>query len=1046
MLNAIVRFSIRFRGIVIALACALLGYGIYSLTQARYDVFPEFAPPQVQIQTEAPGLAPEQTEVLVTQPIENAIIGVPGIESLRSSSIQGLSLITVVFRTSSNIYLNRQVVGERLSTLVGTLPAGVHAPIMTPLTSSTSIAMMFGLTWPKHSLMDLTTVAEWTVKQRLLAVPGVAKVAIFGEESRQIQLQFNPEKLVQYDLTVDDVIAAARQATGIRGGGFVDTSNQRIVLQTEGQPVTAEQISATVLVHRNGVNVTLGDVCNVVDAAAPAIGAATIRGEPGLMVEPSSQYGANTLEVTRGLDQAITELRPTLEKQGIVLHPDLMRPAEFIETALHNVRTSLVIGAVLIIVVLFLFLFNLRTAAISCTAIPLSLLAAVIVLEKFGFSLNTMTLGGLAIAIGEVVDDAVIDAENIYRRLRENRASQTPRPIFQVVFDASIEVRSAVVYATFAVILVFYPVLTMSGFAGRIFTPLGAAYILAILASLVVALTVTPALCLFLLGGRDLPPQEPPVIRWLKSGYGKVLLGVERAPGLVMVAVGIVIVLGGALLFFLEGSFLPPLSEGNLVVHMTAVPGTSLEQSLRLGDGVTRALLSFPFVRSVAQQVGRAELGDDNVGTNSSEFQVSFKPMNGKETVKAQKQIRSALAKFAGANFSAYSFIAERISETLSGYTAGIVVNIFGNDLDQLDQQAQEIARTLGSVPGATEVQVQSPPGMPQLVIRLRKDALARWGFDAVQVLDVVQTAYGGKIVGQVYEGNRVFDVSVILTPEVRNSVSEIGLLPLRGPDGNYVQLRQLADIYETSGRYMILHEGARRVQTVTCNVTGRDLASFVKDVQSRIARLSLAPGTYVEFAGTAAAQAQSRRDLLVHSALAGLGIILLLSVVMGNYRNLLLVLANLPFALVGGVFAAWITGGNLSLGSLVGFVTLFGITLRNSIMMISHYEHLVEVEGMTWGVDAAIRGASERLAPILMTALVTGLGLLPLAIGSGDPGREVEGPMAIVILGGLLTSTILNLLVLPTLSLRYGRFVPVSQAEGAGVMGIPDDNGPPRQ
>ncbi|HEV2209203.1 MAG TPA: efflux RND transporter permease subunit, partial [Verrucomicrobiae bacterium] len=423
-----------------------------------------------------------------------------------------------------------------------------------------------------------------------------------------------------------------------------------------------------------------------------------------------------------------------------------------------------------------------------------------------------------------------------------------------------------------------------------------------------------------------------------------------------------------------------------------------------------------------------------------------FKPMNGKQTEKAQNQIRSALAKFAGANFAAYSFIAERISETLSGYTAGIVVNIFGNDLDQLDQQAQEIASVLGNVSGATEVQVQSPPGMPQLVIRLRKDALARWGFQAVQVLDVVQTAYGGEIVGQVYEGNRVFDVSVILTPEVRDSVSEIGSLPLRSPDGNYVQLRQLADIYETSGRYMILHEGARRVQTITCNVTGRDLASFVKDAQDRIAHLSLPPGTYVEFAGTAAAQAQSRRDLLVHSALAGLGIILLLSVVMGNYRNLLLVLANLPFALVGGVFAAWITGGNLSLGSLVGFVTLFGITLRNSIMMISHYEHLVEVEGMTWGLDAAIRGASERLAPILMTALVTGLGLLPLAIGSGDPGREVEGPMAIVILGGLLTSTILNLLVLPTLSLRYGRFVAISQANEGGMMEIPDIDAPPRR
>lgn len=1023
MLSAIVRFSLRFRGIVIALACALLGYGVYSLTQARYDVFPEFAPPQVVVQTEAPGLSPEQVEILVTQPIENAIIGVSGIDTLRSGSVQGLSVITVVFHPSSSIYLDRQVVGERLSTLTGELPSGVHAPVMTPLTSSTSIVMAVGLTWPKHPLMDLTTVADWTVKQRLLAVPGVAKIAIFGEEPRQIQLQFIPQHLIQYGLTVDDVIAAARQATGIRGSGFVDTPNQRIVLQTEGQSITSEQISKVVLFHRNGANVTLGDVCRVVDAPAPPIGAASIRAKRGLMLMVSSQYRANTLEVTQGLDQALGELRPALANQGIVVDSDVFRPADFIVTALHNVRSSLLIGAALIVVVLFLFLFNLRTAAISCTAIPLSLLAAVIVLERLGFSLNTMTLGGLVIAIGEVVDDAVIDVENIYRRLRENRASEAPRPVLQVVFEASLEVRSAVVYATFAVILVFFPVLTMSGLAGRIFAPLGTAYILAIMASLVVALTVTPALCFLLLGGRDLPPQEPPVVRWSRARYRRLLLGVEKSPRLVIVGVVVVIVLGAAILPFLEGSFLPRLQEGNLTVHMTTVPGTSVEESLRLGDRVTHVLLGIAGVRSVAQRVGRAELGDDVSGTHSSEIEVSFNALSGTRMAAAQKEIRSALSKFAGAAFSANSFLTERINETLSGYTGGIVVNIFGNDLDPLDQEAQEVTRTLSRVKGATGVQLQSPPGMPQVVVRLRKDDLARWGFGAVHVLDVVQTAFGGDIVGQVYEGNRVFDVSVILAPYERNTVKEIGDLRLRGPDGNYVSLRQLADIYETSGRYIILHEGARRVQAITCSVQGRDPTSFVTEAQSRISKLSFPPGTYVEFAGTAAAQSQSRHDLLVHSLLAALGIVLLLSVVMGNYRNLLLVLANLPFALVGGVLAVVATSGTLSLGSLIGFVTLFGITLRNSIMMISHYEHLVGAEGMGWGLDTALRGASERLAPILMTALVTGLGLLPLAIGSGDPGREIEGPMAVVILGGLVTSTLLNLLVLPTLALRYGRF-----------------------
>ena len=954
MLQAIVRFSIRFRGVIIALACELLGYGIYSLKQARYDVFPEFAPPEVTIQTESPGLAPEQVEVLVTQPIENAINGVAGIQSLRSSSIQGLSVITVVFRASSNIFLDRQVVAERLSNLTGVLPSGVHPPTMTPLTSSTSTVLAVGLTWPGHNLMQLSTVADWTIRPPLLAVPGVAKVAIFGEAARQIQVQFRPERLIQYGLTVDDVIASARQATGIRGAGFVDTPNQRILLQSEGQSATPQEIAQTVVIHRNGANVTLGEICNVVDAPAPLIGAASIRGQRGLMLMISSQYGANTLDVTRGLDQALTALHPALAKQGIAVQADVFRPADFIETSLHNVRSSLLLGALLIVVVLFLFLFNLRSAAISCTAIPLSLLAAVIVLEKLGLSLNTMTLGGLAIAIGEVVDDAVIDVENIYRRLRQNRASPLPRPVFRVALDASLEVRSAVVYATFAVILVFIPVLTMSGLAGRIFAPLGVAYIWAILASLVVALTVTPALSVLLLGGRDLPPQEPPLVRGLKRGYQRVLLGVERAPHVVIAGVAVMVLLGLAVLPFLEGSFLPRLREGNLTVHMTAVPGTSIEESLRLGDGVTRALLAIPHVRMVAQRVGRAELADDTAGTHSSEFEVGFDAVNGQQADAAQQDIRRTLTKFAGATFSANSFLTERINETLSGYTAGIVVNIFGHDLDQLDREAQQVARALGQIHGATEVQLQSPPGAPQVMVRLRKDDLARWGFDPVQVLDAVETAYSGATVGQVYEGNRVFDVSVILAPRERRGVDEIGTVPLRGPDGNFVLLRQLADIDETSGRYMILHEGARRVQTVTCNVEGRDLASFVREARSRISRLSLPPDSYVEFAGAAAAQSQSQRDLLVHSLLAGLGIVLLLSVVMGSFRNLVLVLANLPFALVGGVIAAWVTGGNLTLGSLVGFVTLFGITLRNSIMMIAHYEHLVEVEGMTWGLDGA--------------------------------------------------------------------------------------------
>ena len=1023
MLSAIVRFSIRFRGIAISLGCALLVYGIFSLSHVPYDVFPEFAPPEVSIQTEAPGLSPEQVEVLVTQPIENAINGVAGIETLRSRSIQGLSVITVVFRSGSDIYRDRQAVTERLSTVASELPTGVQPPLMTPLTSSTTWVMEVGLTSDKQSLMTLRTIADWTVKPRVLAVSGVAGVEVSGGEVRQLQFQFDSQRLVQYGVSVEEVIAAARRATGVRGAGFVDTPNQRIVLQTEGQSVTAVQLARTVLVHHNGANVTLGDVARVVDAPAPAIGAASIRGKPGVILIVDAAYGSNTLEVTHGIDRALADLGPSLAAQGISSHPEVFRAADFIDVALHNVRDSLLIGAVLVVVVLFLFLFNFRTAAISCTAIPLSLLAAVIALDKMGLSLNTMTLGGLSIAIGEVVDDAVIDVENIYRRLRENRASPNRRSTFQVVLDASIEVRSAVVYATFAVILVFLPVLNMSGLAGRIFGPLGVAYIWAILASLVVALTVTPALCMLLLGERDLPPQEPPAVHWMKSGYHELLIRIERVPRLLMAAVALFVALGIATLFLLSESFLPELREGNVTVHMTAVPGTSLQESMRLGDRITEALLNIPSVQSVAQRAGRAALGTDTMGTHESEIDVNLKARNGQQVKVAQAGIQEVISQLPGPILASNSFLTERINETLSGYRTPVVVNVFGNDLDQLDQEAGEIVRVLNSVRGVAQVQVQSPPGMPQILVRLRNDDVARWGFDPLEVLDVMRTAYGSETVGQIYEGNRVYDVAVVLAPGSRSRMTEIGELPLRSPDGNYVSLRQLADISESSGRYVILHQGARRVQTITCNVQGRAVDSFVAEAQKRISQLSFPSDTYVEFSGTAAAQAQSRRDLLVNSLLAGLGIVLLLSVVMGNYRNLLLVLANLPFALVGGVLAALLTGGNLSLGSLVGFVTLFGITLRNSIMLISHYEHLVEVENMTWGLDTALRGASERLAPILMTALVTGLGLLPLAIGSGDPGREIEGPMATVILGGLVTSTLLNLLVLPTLALRYGRF-----------------------
>jgi CzcA family heavy metal efflux pump len=1024
MLSAIVRFALRFRGVVIALAAVVLGYGGYSLLRARYDVFPEFAPPEVVIQTEAPGLSPEQVEVLVTQPIENGLNGLEGIEALRSGSIQGLAVITVIFRSGSGIFLDRQLVAERLAAVASRLPAGAGPPEMTPLTSSTSTVLAVGLTSQQRTLMELRTIADWTVRQRLLAVPGVAKVSVFGGEVRQLQVQLEPERLIRYGLALEDVLAAARSGTGVRGAGVVDTDNQRLVIRTEGQALTPDELARTVVAYRNGASVRLGDVARVVEAPEPPVGAAGVMGRPGVMLMVSSQYRANTLEVTRLVDQALAELRPTLDAQGVRVDADLLRPARFIETSTANVRSALLLGGLLVVVVLTLFLFNLRTAAISCTAIPLSLLAAVTVLERLGISLNTMTLGGLAIAIGEVVDDAVIDVENILRRLRENRRRAQPLPPSGVVFEASLEVRGAVVYATFAVVLVFVPILTMTGVAGRLFAPLGLAYILAIVASLVVALTVTPALCSFLLKEGRVPEGDPPLVRWLKARYRPLLLRVERHPRVVIAGV-VLLTLGGlAALPFFGGGFVPELKEGHFIIHMTAVPGTSLAESLRLGGRVTDELMKLPEVRAVGQRVGRAEAADDIMGTHSSEIEVDLKPLGAAASERALEKIRAILAQQPGANFGVNTFLTERVEETLSGFTAPVVVNIFGPDLDVLDAKAGEVAAALARVPGAADVLVQSPPGTPQLVVRLRRADLERWGLTAVEALEAVRTAYQGETVGQVYDGSQVFAVAVILDPSLRRSVTAIGALPLRNPTGTYVPLARVADILATSGRYSVLHDGARRVQAVTCNVIGRDVASFVTEASRRIAAaVPLPVGTYLDFAGSAAAQARSRHDLLVHAAMAGIGILVLLSMVTGSARNFALVLANLPFALVGGVLVVLASGGELSLGSLVGFVTVFGITLRNSIMLISHYEHLVAVEGASWGLETVLRGAEERLAPIVMTALVTALGLLPMALGSGAPGREIEGPMAQVILGGLATSTVLNLLALPALALRFGRF-----------------------
>jgi len=1024
MLTSLVRQSIRHRGVVIGLAVALVVYGTGIVAGARLDVFPEFAPPQVSIQTEAPGLSPEQVEVLVTKPIEDAINGVEGIAAVRSQSIQGLSVITAVLAERQDIYRARQALSERLGEAAGRLPATVAPPVLTPLTSSSSTVLVVGFTSATRSLMEQRTFVDWVVRPRLLATPGVSKVAVFGGEVRQLQIQLDPERLRLYGIGVAEVTAAATQATGVRGAGVIDGPNQRVTVRAEGQAVTPAALAETVVREREGSVLRLADLGRVVEAPEPRVGEGGVDGQRGLVVVVSAQLGANTKVVAQRAEAALARLEPAIRAGGLTLHPDIFRPSEFIDLALRNIVTSLLLGAVLVAVILLVFLSDVGAAAISLTAIPLSLLAALIVLDRLGFGINTLTLGGLAIALGEVVDDAIIDVENIARRLRENARAAAPRSAAAVVLAASLEVRSSVVYATFVVALVFVPVLMLTGVQGALFRPLGLAYILAILASLVVALTVTPALTLLFLGGRGHRAHESPALAWLKARYARVLERLADRPGTVGAGAVLVCAAAVATVPFFGATFLPEFREGHYLIHMSAVPGTSLDESFRLGARVTEALRRDSRVRAVAQRIGRAELSEDTWGTHYTEFEVDLVPLTGEDAETVQDDLRKILAGFPGVNFAIRGFLAERIEETLTGSSAELVVRVYGDDLDSLDVAARRVAVTLGGVPGAADVQYDPPPVAPEVTVRLRPEALPLHGLRADEVLTAIETATRGTRVAQVFEGNRATDVVVTLLPGRRTRPEDLRALPVTSSSGRQVELGQVADVARTTGRFVIAHVGARRVQTVTANARGRNIDAVTRDLETRLASsVELPAGVYAEVGGTGAAQRAARRELLRDSLLAGAGIVMLLWVAFGESSRLLLVLANLPFALVGGVLAVFATGGLLSLGSLVGFVTLFGIATRNAVMLVSHFDHLVVAEGAVWGRETAARGALERLGPILMTALVTALGLLPLALGSGDPGREIEGPMAIVILGGLLTSTALSLFVLPTLALRFGRF-----------------------
>lgn len=1017
MMNWLVSTSLQLRVVVIALAIVVMVVGVQVVATTPLDVFPEFAPPLVEIQTEAPGLSTAEVESLVTVPLENGLNGTSWLQAMRSKSVLGLSSVVLIFENGTDLMRARQLVQERLAVVAGRLPAVAHPPVILSPLSSTSRVMKIGVSSKTISQMDLTTLAKWTIRPRLMAIPGVANVAIWGQRDRQIQVRVDPDRLRAHKVTLDNVVRVARDATLPGAGGFVDTPNQRLSVMHLPAIRGASDLAQVPVAYRNGAPLRLGDVADVVEGFPAPIGSAIINDGPGLLLVVEKQPWGNTLEVTRQVEAALDTLRPGL--RDVEMDSTIFRPATFIEMSLANLNRALLFGCLLVVVILAAFLFEWRTALISLLAIPLSLVAAALVMHYRGGTLNTMVLAGLAIALGEVVDDAIIDVENIMRRLRLNRASPNPPPAFQVVLKASLEVRSAVVYGSLIIVLVFLPVFLLPGLAGSFFRPLAVSYVLAVLASLLVALTLTPALSLVLLPGAAATHGESPLVRALKSRYHRVLPDFLSRPGRAVVLLAAVFGLTALAVPLLGEEFLPNFKEYDFLMHWVGKPGTSLEAMDRITLQASRELLAIPGVRNFGSHTGRAEVADEVVGPNFTELWISLDPTVDYE--KTVARIQEVVDGYPGLYRDLLTYLKERIKEVLTGTSATIVVRVYGPNLEGLRAKAAEVGKAISGLEGVTDLKVEPQVLVPQVEVEFRHDAALRMGLTPGDVRRAATTLVKGTKVGEIYEDQKIFDVIVWGTERVRRDPQALRELRIDTPSGAHVPLGDVAEVRIAPTPNEIKREGASRRIDVTCNVRGRDLGSVAREIEARVRALDFPRGYHPEFLGEYAARQQARERLLGLTALSLLGIFLILHADFKSTRLATLVFASLPFALVGGVLGAFLSGGVLSLGSLVGFVTVLGIAGRNGIMLVSHYRHLETQEGEAFGPEMILRGSEERLAPILMTALTTALALLPIVVGGNKPGQEIEHPMAVVILGGLFTSTVLNLFLMPALYLRFG-------------------------
>jgi CzcA family heavy metal efflux pump len=1024
MIDRLIQWSLRNRGLVLVLTAAFLVLGGVMVARTPIDVLPDLTAPTVTVLVEGGGMAPIEMESLVSFPIEAALNGAAGVRRVRSATAVGVAIIWVEFEWGQDIFRARQTVTEKLNTISGSLPPGVERPALAPVSSIMGEIMFIALGSDRHSGLDLRTTADTTIRRRLLAIPGVSQVTPIGGGEKQYEVVVSASKLLAHDVSLGEVEDALRNANSNTSAGFLVKGGQEYLIQGVGRIGDLRGIGQTVVALRNGRPVVVDQIGQAQIGSALKRGEGSHNGEPAVILGIQKQPGANTLELTRMLDAALDEIQAALPG-GMTIEKHIFRQADFIENAYHNLTNALRDGGLLVVFIVFLFLANLRASSITLLAIPLSLLAAVIVIRLAGATINSMTLGGLAIAIGAIVDDAIIDVENVFRRLRENArlAPEARTAGGQIVFSATREIQASMVFATIIIILVFLPMFFLSGVEGRLLRPLGLAYVVALFASLVVALTITPVLCSYLLPRAKavLKGREAGLVRALKRAYERVLPGFLERSTAVLAGAVILLLVAVVAITRTGRAFLPEFNEGTLTISAVTLPGTSLQESDRMGKTVERILLSIPEVQDTARRTGRAELDEHVQGVESAEIDVGLK-MGKRSKAEMLADMRARLALVPGMNFILGQPISHRIDHMLSGTRANIAVKVFGDDLQMLRDLAKSVQAVMKDVRGVVDLSTEQQMDIPTVRVAFDREALARNGLQAGEAARALQAAFVGEAVGQVFEGQLAFPLVVRYAFDERADIETVRRTLIDTPSGARVPFGAIADIREDRSPNFVSRENVQRKITVMCNVAGRDLRSVVDDVRKRVSSSVRMPtGYHVEYGGQFESEAQASRLLLASGLAVFLAILVVLILVFRSFSDAVIIMFNLPLALIGGVAGVYLSGGILSVASIIGFITLFGIAMRNGIMMITHIKHLQKDEGVTDFRTAILRGAAERLSPILMTALAAGLALIPLALGAQKPGSEIEAPMAVVILFGLLSSTLLNMIVVPVVYFRFG-------------------------